>query len=170
MFTVNIKQRGFTLIELLVTLAVLAIVATIAVPSFQKLLASNNVSFDRDELYSFLMLARSEAIKNGQAVTICKSANGAACDASLSWSAGWLMFADENRDGALAAGEKVLREVSAVDGGVEVSHSSNADVVTFDSRGLLLAGSGNFTFSHPSDVTITSSVALTVTGRATKGG
>ena len=80
------------------------------------------------------------------------------------------MFADENRDGALAAGEKVLREVSAVDGGVEVSHSSNADVVTFDSRGLLLAGSGNFTFSHPSDVTITSSVALTVTGRATKGG
>lgn len=163
-------QTGFTLIELMVTIVVLAIVVSIAVPSFQKLLASNNVAFDRDEFFSMLMLARSEAIKNGQAVTICKSSGGSACDNSLSWSSGWLMFADDNRDGSLTGSEKVLRTTSAVDGGVTVSHSAGADVVTFESRGLLLAGAGEFTFTHPSDSTLSRKVSLTVTGRASKGG
>lgn len=163
-------QAGFTLVELMVTIVVLAIIMTIAVPSFQKLLASNNVAFDRDELYSMLVLARSEAIKNGQAVSICKSVDHSACDNSLSWSSGWLMFADENRDGTLTGSEKLLRTTSAVDGGVTVSHSAGADFVTFESRGLLLAGAGEFTFTHPSDSTISRKISLTVTGRATKGG
>lgn len=64
----DVKSRGFTLIELLVTIAVMAIVATIAVPGFQNMMASNRLASDHNEILAGLNLARSEAIKRRQEV------------------------------------------------------------------------------------------------------
>ncbi|WP_043517781.1 GspH/FimT family pseudopilin [Halomonas sp. BC04] len=63
------KARGFTLIELLVTIAVMAIMATIAVPGFQNMMASNRLAGDYNEVLSGLNYARSEAIKRRENVT-----------------------------------------------------------------------------------------------------
>jgi type IV fimbrial biogenesis protein FimT len=63
------KARGFTLIELLVTIAVAAIMATIAVPGFQSMMASNRLAGDYNEVLSGLNYARSEAIKRREEVT-----------------------------------------------------------------------------------------------------
>lgn len=63
------RHHGFTLIELLVTIAVMAIIATIALPGFQSMMASNRVASDHNEILSGLNYARSEAIKRREHVT-----------------------------------------------------------------------------------------------------
>lgn len=55
--------KGITLIELMVTLAVLAILITIAAPSFQTLIKSNQVAGANNEIIAMMHLARSEAIR-----------------------------------------------------------------------------------------------------------
>lgn len=62
------RHSGFTLIELLVTIAVMTIVATIAVPGFQGMMASNRLAADYNEILAGLNMARSEAIKRRETV------------------------------------------------------------------------------------------------------
>lgn len=164
------KHIGFTLIELMITVAVFAVIVTLAAPAFRNIIVSNSVAFDRDEFFNLLQFARTEAIKNGTATTICKSANGSSCDNSLGWNGGWLLFEDEDRDGSIDAGnDEILRAVAPLDGQVTVTQSNSDNVITFESRGLLLDGDGVFTFSHSLGNQYDKTVDLGVTGRATKG-
>ncbi len=165
------RHAGFTIIELIVTFSVLAIIAGFAVPSFRDLIISNSVASDRDELFVTLNSARSEAVKRGRAVTVCKSVNGTSCDNSLNWNAGWLVFQDDDRNGVRATTETAIRTHEALDGQVAVAFSGTADTITYESRGLLLdsASAGIFTFSHSAGSQFNRTIELGVTGRAMKG-
>lgn len=79
---------GFTLVELAVTLVVVAILATIAAPSFTNLIASKRSKSAATALYIALTKARSEAIKRNVNVTIQPTTVGA-------WQSGW-QIADAN--------------------------------------------------------------------------
>lgn len=90
--------RGFTLIELMVTLAVLGIVMSVAVPSFQDFVSRNRLVASTNNLVSAFALARSESVKRAARVTV----------ASANWTAGWQVFVDTGTVGD-ATGDTVLR-------------------------------------------------------------
>lgn len=112
------KPRGFTLVEMMVVIAIVAIIATLALPSYRNLIASNKVTAASEELYSALLFAKSEAIKRNQTVIVCQSdspnstAANAACSTGTDWSTGWIVFVDTNTDGAYSAANDTLLKVS----------------------------------------------------------
>jgi type IV fimbrial biogenesis protein FimT len=71
-------QAGFTLIELMMSVVVLAILATIGLPAFSELIASQRARAAASALHDSLLLARSEAIKRNASTTLKTSnlANG----------------------------------------------------------------------------------------------
>src|SRR5260370_31984990 len=76
---------GFTLIELVVTLTVLAILATVALPSYQNFVLTQRVRGASYDLMTSLVFARSEAIKRNASVSMTQAAGG--------WAQGWTVSA-----------------------------------------------------------------------------
>jgi type IV fimbrial biogenesis protein FimT len=88
---------GFTLIELMVTIAVLAILMAIAVPSMQDLILSNNLRNQGNDFTLSIQRARGEAMAQNQCVVLCKSTNPSAatpvCDTGDDdWARGWIAY------------------------------------------------------------------------------
>src|SRR3984893_16700788 len=89
-------QTGFTLTELMVVITIVAILMGIGVPSFKYVTTANRVSSEVNGLLGDLQFARSEAIKEGQTVSACASADGATCSGAPPPPAvgkgGWIVF------------------------------------------------------------------------------
>ena len=90
------RFSGFSLLELLLTLAVVAVIMTLAAPSLSHLLRQHRLTAQANILLSHLQLARSEAIRRGVQVTIqrCSSQDSV-------WDNGWQVFTDWNGNGQL---------------------------------------------------------------------
>src|SRR5271155_5100599 len=86
------SPAGFTLIELLMTITVAAILMAIAVPSFKYVTTANRASSEINALLGDMQMARGEAMKEGQFITICASIDGATCAGSTAWNSGWIVF------------------------------------------------------------------------------
>ena len=77
--SVTMKIRGLTLMELMVTVAIMAILLVLAVPSFNAFLARGRLSGAAEGLALDLQLAKSEAVRRSADVTISFSPVGAWC-------------------------------------------------------------------------------------------
>src|SRR5207247_801176 len=59
-------------------------------------------------LHQSLNLARSEAVKRGLRVNLCKTVDRSRCADTGGWESGWIMFVDANKSGEIEAAEDVL--------------------------------------------------------------
>ena len=146
----NMKQAGMSLIELMVTLTVLAIGLAAAVPSFQGTMKRNNIDGALEEFSSAIKFARSEAISQSAAVSICASSNQTACTGD--WHDGWIIFTDADTSGTLDAGDTLVRVHEAIKSGYTLSFdNATPNSVTFLSRGFTNNQMGAFSLCGPDD-------------------
>jgi Verrucomicrobium spinosum paralogous family TIGR02596 len=129
---VRARQGGFTLLELMVTLAVLAILVSLATPSFTAVINGNRLTAQANDLVADIQLARSEAVRRNRTVRLCRSEDGASCaDGEGNWT-GWIVMLP-------GADPEVLR-VATVKGAVEVS---GGDTMNFRPDGLARDDTGS---------------------------
>lgn len=119
------SKRGFTLIELLVTLAVAAILLTVAVPNFQMFVMNNRMATQTNDLVTALSLARSEAVKRAANVRVCA---GTSCPGTANaWAQGWIVA---DAAGTPIRVQQALGGASTLSGGTHV-----ASEITFTASG-----------------------------------
>ena len=148
----NSNQKGLTLIELLVAISILAILVTLAAPSLQDTRKSSEVRGHVRDFKGALMFARGEAVTRNKIISMCPSADGAACDtANDDWTNGWLIFVDNGSAGFAngifnsADGEELLRvyeydgtnSVAVLDPGDDGTTDASVDFLTWNHRGFM---------------------------------
>lgn len=158
---------GFTLLEVIITVAIIAILASIALPSLQDFISANRISAVNNRFHMALSYARSEAIKRGKNVSLCISnAAQTACDANVNdYAKGWIIITG---DVPLAAGETILQASGAVGGYLSIKNAGAfEDAVTFRPTGqataALIAPNDRFYIGKAGDAY--TNVIITVTGR-----
>ena len=122
-------NRGVTLIEMLFATAVLGILLSIALPSFASLMERFRLESSANSLVSALALARLEAIRSGQRVTLCKGTTETGCQPGLhGWHVGWLVFTDANRNGLFDPDDHRERLIATFPGDDRLRIQGNAHV------------------------------------------
>ena len=140
-----LKHRGFTLIEVMVVVAIVAILVKLAAPSFKGIIQSNNMKGTVNSFISDMRLARSEAVRRGGSVVMCRSSNPEAATPScgsgstVGWESGWIVFQDLNNDGGYDAGEPVLKVQGPITAVNTIAESGAATLFQFTATGRLKA-------------------------------
>lgn len=149
-------QHGFTLIEMLVVVVVLAVLLTLGVPSYQRLVVDSRMTTQANEFLTMLYFARSEAIKRNATVTVCKWSTGTACATSGTWAQGWMAFVDTGTIGTVDGPDSanILRVHGALTGGSTFKgrNTFGADVssfVSYLSNGQSSPQTGRFNLCSP---------------------
>ncbi|WP_280542042.1 GspH/FimT family protein [Chromohalobacter sp. 11-W] len=145
-------SRGFSLLELLIVLVIFAIMASIAVPSFQSLRQQQQLTDASNELVAALRLARGEAIMREAEVTMSAVEDD-------DWAQGWRIEVEGDSENPIAVHQPLPDQLSVGD-----KNAQPADEVTFDDLGYPDAG-GEWLLSH-AGLPKVSRICMSAIGRA----
>lgn len=134
-------SKGFTLIELLVVIALVALLATIGVPSMTRFMQINRVVANSNDWLTSATQTRVEALKIRQRVDLCASSNPYAATPTCSgnWEDGWLIIADTDADGTV---ETIIDVHGPVSGDLLIRDNFTGNRVAYNGDGFLRGATG----------------------------
>ncbi len=144
------NKKGFTLPELVVTLSILAIMTTIAIPSYISWLPRHKLQTSVRQIYDDLNLAKLSAVRSNSNAYITVNPTNET----------YTLFLDLDASGGYNAGDTRLRNNITLENGVNIINTTfNGNIFIFNNRGLaatpaLIAGQNNY------DVRLTSPSGL----------
>ena len=137
--------RGFTLAELLIVVTLLAVLLAAGAPSFAEFMRNQRVKTASFELFSTLVVARSEALARNASVTVAPAGG--------TWSNGWTIT---------EPGGTVIREQEALP---DVSITGPASVV-YSGSGRLSAGvAPQFQLTAAGATVVSRCISIDLSGR-----
>jgi type IV fimbrial biogenesis protein FimT len=156
------RQSGLTIVEIMVSLAVASILIGLAVPAFNNFIAQRTLTAQVNDFMVAVQYARSEAGRRGGAVSVQAQNAG---DGSDEWGPGWCVVV--GTPGACPNDGTELRSFTAL-GNSTLNGLGGMDglaALTFNSRGLLVAGAaGSFDLCR-TDETVGRTISISTIGR-----
>ena len=140
------NNNAFTLMELFTVLAVLAILLIMVIPTMHSLIERNQSVTQINQLVSAIHLARTEAIKRGSNVSLCKSVDHKSC--SGDWADGQIVFVDRQAKGRVQNEADIIRIFLGVKKGARLfwrGFVSN-DYLVMQPKGIARSMSGRFIY------------------------
>lgn len=122
------REKGFTLIELMVILAIIAIAAGIAVPSFNSMLKEHQLRSAADDYYAALGFARAEAVRSGRPVEVVTRKDN-------KWSEGLIVKHEDASDGTEGESIRIIKGKK----GLTVTEENNVVRVMYNGKGYITA-------------------------------
>ena len=177
------SQKAFTLTELMFTIAIISILASVALPAYTSIVRTTKISSYTSQLHAALLMTRSEAIKRGRSVTICRSSSANSsnpkCASALSdslintgWGEGWLIFVDVNNDNVYNSDDVLIQVQAAMISPVtagSIVPFPNRNKLTYNSTGQIFGVFMHFIVSRPisdADVSHDRFICIASGGRA----
>lgn len=155
-------QSGFTLVETMVVVALVAIVTTIAVPSWKQMIVQSEVRAAVNDFVGAIQTARAEAVRRRASVQVCPSTDGSTCLSSTAYETGWIILSADS--------SAILQDFLPLKRLTMTKSGANSTGITFLANGLPI---GNFAGMHitvtdssaASDASLTRHICVARTGR-----
>ena len=162
-------SRGFTLVELMVAISVAGILLAVGVPSFSAMIQNNRMSSRINEMVAEINFARSEAVKRGSPVTLCRGTSSG-CNSNAAWASGWIVFSDVTGNGVLNTATDAILRVHGVLTGISSVNFSNSSTnrITFSAAGSATGYATTITFCDSRGVSHAMGLVLSNSGRLRK--
>lgn len=159
-------RAGHGLIEAITVLAVLAVTACLAWPALDDFLRRHRLITWTYTLMGDLALARSESIKRGVPVVMCRSINGLSCHRQRGfrsdWGRGWILYANPDDNLRRDPGEPLLLHRPGPPKSMSLRFNQRWRI-TFRPDGR--AKNGSFTVCAGDEQPLARAVILYMTGR-----
>lgn len=132
------RENGFTIYELMITVVIVGLVVALGLPNLGSVSRDNRITVAASDLQNAFKLARSEAIRASNTITLCASDNAMADDADCrgDWQDGYIVFNDIDGNLVRAGADETLIQVQpALAGGIQLAVENDARYFSFSASG-----------------------------------